>query len=407
MDYICGFQKGREIEKEGLVMRKRKKSYDISTISMYECITEHFYWIITMFFFYKWLLFIPLDALSVKKSRILLVLCILVASFVGIILRWKKCMTSKGVIADIIFGTGIYTILAYRKYYDNWMKIVILISICLLIVNVIIVFLRKSRGRYLFQIRDEHRKKFILKTRCIKVINFTGLMLGVAMFVLTVPILYNRIFNGGIAVAYLKESNISGFDSNYTENELSLTSNIESISKIRSRESWEPLTTQEKLNVLKDVCNCERNYWGMSYDVSIVMDDLAEGTWGAYCDTERRIIIDKQHLENDDPEDILSTVLHEMYHAYEHNLVRLYLDSTESQRKMRVFMHCDEYIKEMVDYQDGGPDFESFMRYYCQYMERDSRYHSEEFVKIYYDEIDLILEEREALQSQKEGEENE
>lgn len=388
-------------------MRRKKKIYDISTITPYECITEHFYWIITIFFLYKSLLFIPLDYLSVRKSRILLVLCILVASFVGIILRWKKCMTSKSVIADTIFGAGIYTILAYRKYYDNWMKKVILISICMLTINALIVFLRKSRGRYLFQIRDEHRKKFILKTRCIKVTNFTGLMLGVAMFVLTMPILHNRIFNGGIAVAYLKESNIGGFDNNYTENELSLTSNFDSISLLRSRESWEPLTTQEKLNVLQDVCNCEKNYWGMSYDVSIVMDDLADRTWGSYSDNERRITIDKQHLENDDPADILSTILHEMYHSQEHNLVRLYLDSTEAQRKMRVFLNCNEYLKEMADYQDGGTNYESFMRYYCQYMERDSRSYAKEAVQTYYEEIDLILREREALQSQKEGEENE
>lgn len=375
-------------------MEKKMRMKDVSSISPLGCIIEHSYWIFIMFLNYKNLLFIPLDDCSVVSSKRILIACMVIASIIGTALRWRKCMTTRGVLADIMIGVGAYTIMAYKGYYAGWIKMLFIIFLIFFIGYAGLVFSRKSRGQFILNIKSKKRKHFIIKSRTVRMMNVAGLVLGLTMFVLVIPITYNRIFHGGFVVADVKQTSISGFDTNYTENEWGLTYNIESISKIRNVESWEPLTTVQKLSVLQDVCNCESNYWGMDFRVTIVMDDLQEHTLGSYCDAERRIVIDKQHLENDAPDEILDTVLHEMYHAWEHSLVRLYLDSSESQRKMRVFQHCDEYIREMANYQDGGEDYESFMAYYCQYLERDSRIYAADAVKEYYDEIDLILEEQ-------------
>lgn len=377
-------------------MEKKMRMMDKSSISPLGCIIEHLYWMFIIFINYKNLTFIPLNDYSVATSKRILIACMVIASIIGTALRWRKCMTTRGVLADIMIGVGAYTIMAYKVYYAGWIRVLFIIFLAFFIGYAGLVYSRKSRGKSILNIRNGNRKRFIIKSRTIRMMNVAGLVLGLTMFVLTIPITYNRIFHGGFVVADVKQSSISGFDTNYTENEWGLTYNIDSISKIRSAESWEPLTTSQKLSVLQDVCNCESNYWGMDFKVSIVMDDLSEHTLGSYCDAERRIVIDKQHLENDAPEEILDTVLHEMYHAWESSLVRLYLDSSESQRKMRVFQHCDEYIREMANYQDGGDDFESFMAYYCQYLENDSRLYAAEAVKEYYDEIDLILEEQKA-----------
>lgn len=377
-------------------MEKKMRMKDKSSISPLGCIMEYLYWMFVIFINYKNLTFIPLNDYSVATSKRILIACMVIASIIGTALRWKKCMTTRGVLADIMIGVGAYTIMVYKVYYASWIRVLFIIFLAFFIGYAGLVYSRKSRGKSILNIRNGNRKRFIIKSRTIRMMNVAGLVLGLTMFVLTIPITYNRIFHGGFVVADVKQSSISGFDTNYTENEWGLTYNIDSISKIRSAESWEPLTTSQKLSVLQDVCNCESNYWGMDFKVSIVMDDLSEYTLGSYCDAERRIVIDKQHLENDAPEEILDTVLHEMYHAWEYSLVRLYLDSSESQRKMRVFQHCDEYIREMANYQDGGDDFESFMAYYCQYLENDSRLYAAEAVKEYYDEIDLILEEQKA-----------
>ena len=373
---------------------KRKRIKDNSSLYPSGCIIEHLYWFFIIFISYKSLLFVPLDDYSVATSKRILIACMVIASVAGTVFRWKKCMTTRGVLADIMIGTGTYTIMAYKDYYAGWIIILVIFFFAFFIVYAGFVFSRRSRGQFVLRINNKDRKRFVIRSRVVRILNVSSLLLGLTMFVLSIPIAYNRIFHGGFVVADVKQTSIAGFDTNYTENELGLTYNIESISKIRSVESWEPLTTVQKLSVLQDVCNCESNYWGIDFKVTIVMDDLQEHTLGSYCDAERRITIDKQHLENDAPDEILDTVLHEMYHAWEHSLVRLYLDASESQRKMRVFQHCDEYIREMVNYQDGGKDYESFMAYYCQYLEKDSRIYASEAVKEYYDEIDLILEEQ-------------
>lgn len=379
--------------KEEIVMEKKMRMKDISSISPLGCIIEHLYWMFIIFLNYKNLTFIPLNDYSVASSRRILIACMVIASIIGIVLRWRRCMTTRGVIADLMIGVGIYTIMAYKGYYAGWIKVLSIIYFVFFISYAILVFLRRSRGKSILNIRNRNRKCFIIISRTIRMMNVAGLVLGLIMFVLIIPITYNRFFRGGIIVADVKQSSFSGFDINYTENEWGLTYNIDSISKIRSKESWEPLTSKQKLAVLQDICNCECNYWGMDFQVTIVMDDLKEGTLGSYCHSERRIVIDKQHIENDAPEEILDTVLHEMYHGWEMTLISLYLDASESQKKMRVFQHCEEYIKELTNYQDGGDDFESYMRYYCQFLEKDSRQYARDAVKEYYDEIDLILEE--------------
>lgn len=389
-------------------MGKKMRMKDLSSITPIGCIFEHTYWTFILFINYTCLLFIPLDGFSVEKSKLILILCMVIASVIGTAIRWKKFMTSRGVLADIVIGLGIYTILAYREYYSGWIKKILIVFLVLSIAYCVYIFTRKSRGQILTEIKNKYRKRIVIKSRILRTLNMSGLILGALMTVFMVPISFIRIFYGGIMVSDAKYSSTRGFDNNYLENEFSLSNNINSISKIRFKSQWDPLTTSEKLNVLQDICNCELNYWGMDFEVTVVMDDLEERTLGSYCDFERCITIDKQHLENDNPEEILETVLHETYHSWEHCLLRLYLSSSESQRKMRVFQHCEEYIKEMMNYQDGGDDYESFMSYFCQYMERDSCSYAARAVRAYYDQIDLILEEQNSKNTEgKEGAMNE
>lgn len=381
-------------------MERKMRIKDKSSISPAECITEHLLYSFIIFLNYKTFAFIPLNGYTVSKSRLLLISFMVSASVVGSIIRWRKCMKTRAAIADVLVGAGIYTILVYENYYSKWIHILAIVFIVFLICYSFLTLMKKNRGKSIFQIRDRIRKKLIIKVRITNILNQAGLVLGILSLLLILPISYNRIFNGGIVMADAKYSLGSGFDTNYTENEYSLTFNIDNIAKIRNEEVWSKLNVTQRLQVLQDICCCEENYFGLEHQVRVVMDDLDEYTLASYNDSEKLVIIDKQHLENDNPKDVCETLLHEMFHAYEHDLVRLYLDSNEAQRKLRVFQHCDEYIKEMVNYQDGGDDYESFMRYYCQYMEADSRAYASEAVEEYYAEIDEILEEQKNADAQ-------
>lgn len=370
-------------------MNKKRRIKDRSTISPVVCIIEHLYWMVLFFINYKMLFFISLNNCTVGKSILVLVFCMIITSIVGCAIRWRRCMTTRSVLADIMIGIGIYTILAYHPYYKRWFMGLVISFFVLFLFYIIYVFSRKVRGETVFQIRNKDRKAFIIKSRFIRTLDTAGLYMGAMMAIMIVPIGYNRIFNHGIITAD-SDYSTTGFDINYSENELSLAYNLDTIEKIRENARWKPLSIEEKIKVLQAVCDCEMNYFGLDNHITVVISDLKEETHGEYNDLEKTVIINRKHLEEGDAHEVLETCLHEMYHAYECSLVRLYLDSTKSQRKLRVFMHCEEYINEMNDYKESGDSHESFMEYYCQYMEKDSRHYADYAVFDYYQEIDEL-----------------
>lgn len=296
-------------------------------------------------------------------------------------------MTSKSAVADVMVGIGIYTMLAYKSFYEKWFTMLTVLFGVLISLYALCIFTRKVKGKTVFQISNRDRKIFIIKNRFLRILNIAGLCLGIMMAVMLVPIGYNRIVYYANIMADSKYSTTVS-DANNTENGSNYTSDYDIIEKIRENARWKPLSIEEKVEVLQAVCDYEAKYFGLDYRVTVVLEDLDEGILGGYNDWDKEVIIDIQHLEEDDAHTVLRTCLHEMYHAYEHSLVRLYLDSTVSQRKLRVFRHCEEYINEMQNYKASGDSYESFMEYYCQYMEKDSREYAQKSVYEYYQAID-------------------
>lgn len=188
-----------------------------------------------------------------------------------------------------------------------------------------------------------------------------------------------------------KKDNLTGYDINYTESEFGLENNIEIISKIRKDESWNPLSLEERTEVLQAISNCEANYYGFDFHVDIVLADLEREVHADYNTDKKEIRIDREFLADSNAESAMLVILHEMHHAWQYCLVKLYLDSDESQRKLKVFEHCKEYVSEMKDYKRAGDDFESFVQYKKQYLEIDCTKYSIETIDVYYAEIDEIL----------------
>lgn len=362
---------------------------DLSTISRFECIFEHLYWAFVLCWLYKNHVFVRLNEHSDSESMVILIFLVAIVSVVGCAIRWGKCMSSKGVLADIVCGIGIYTVMTYREYYPIWTSAVLILFCGLVIVFMFLII--KDGRKHNCSLNAIKSKKARLKYKFIQTLNIVGIVLGIFMTILVLPIAYKNIVKGENIAVNFNYGDMQGYDNCYFENEFSLASNIDSISKIRFESTWSNLSTQEKLKVLQDILNCELNFWGLEFDVEVVTEELSRNTLGCYCNKEKKITIDKSHLENSDPDQVLKTLLHESYHVWEYELVRLYIDSSVEQRKMRIFRNCEEYFYEMMNYQDGGNNYEEYMLYSCQCMERDSRAYASENVKIYYEEIDEIL----------------
>lgn len=367
---------------------------DHSTLTGFEYILEHIAWVYMIFIVYKRLFFLTLDPFSVKTSKFILLCSLILASIVGIIIRWNRNMTTKAVISDSAVGMGIYCMLAYAKYYKIWIKSLMILCALVIFVVVFCEMNRNYKGRKLSEINNAYVRRVIASNRILNAISYSGFALSIFLIIMMLPLLYNNIFNNGI----LFSTGVVSYDKvlvTNEENPYCLEKNLDTISKLRTDEAWKALSLDEKLVVLQTLCNCEAAYLGLDHEVTASVSDLSEYTLGSYNESERNVIFDVQFLEESSAEEALEVTLHEMFHAWEHCLVRFYIKADSEERKMLIFARCPQYLKEMQKYTSGGDDETSFFKYYTQAMEEDSRAYAAENVKVYYAEIDYYLSKRE------------
>ena len=191
--------------------------------------------------------------------------------------------------------------------------------------------------------------------------------------------------NGGIPVAMNTSPSIDESVESDT-----IANHIETLCLLQA-ETWVGLSSEEKISVMQVVANIERRYLGIFDALLVKTDVLEEGTIATYEDATNRITVDIGHLEEDSPEELLNSVAHECYHAYQHVLVDLYLDSNEEYRSLQVFNTAREYLDEYLDYADGGTTEQEFMEYYFQTVEITARAYADDAVDEYFTRIDAYL----------------
>ena len=151
---------------------------------------------------------------------------------------------------------------------------------------------------------------------------------------------------------------------------------------------WEKLSLSEKASVLQVVANIERTYLGLPHELRVKTDILDDDTLGSYNRISHQITVDAAYLEDESPEEILGTIAHECYHAYQHMLVDLYIDSDERYKELQIFYDVRKYAEEFSSYEDGGIDNENFHKYYIQSVEIDARNYAVDAVDDYYAKLE-------------------
>lgn len=376
------------------------KVKDKSTVEPPENVMMHGVWAILIFFNYSNLIFISLGRLTVIQSKLILFGLIVLFSVIGIAIRWRRCASFRSSFLDPTVGAGIYTVLAYKEYYKYWT--LAMAGICLLIVAVSFGFYlaKKIKGKYIFKIKNADKRMFVIKNRLVKAADVSCMWISGVMILLIVPIGFNQIVNGGIIAA--KYNAINTVDSEDYFAGLDIKDNLDTIEKIRCNERWKPLTMSERLEVCQTVADCERAYWGIKDPVTVVLAELDDNIIGNYCDEgaggQKIIHIDRKSLESDDADVVLNTICHEMYHCLQHRLIEAYDNASEDEKLLRIYRHCDEYIEELADYQDGSGSYEEYTKYYTQYLEYDSRVYAESAVLDYYYQIDYYQDNLERLE---------
>ena len=328
-------------------------------------IVEHIGWIFLSMVLYRGFVFRKLDFTNYFVSCLILDGLLVLCSIIGGIYDLRYQRRRRGIFYNLFLAYGIYTCMSYHFVFKKLMMAVIGIVIVLTVVCLLALYYR-----YITSLRYEanyvKRQVHLGIYACRR--NF-----AYAMLLIMVIIGGRIVFTDSVASASTEVLDAYGQDYNFENN-------ANEIAKIRP-EVWETLEFQEKMNVAQIIANCEGNYLGIPQMMTVVANDLESYVLGQYVEGTYRIEISTEHIKNSSPEAVLNTILHESYHCYQEQCIKVYEKLSPEERNLMLFYHTAKYSDEFNNYKDGSEDMEE---YWNQQVEIDAREYAKNGVEEYY-----------------------
>lgn len=169
------------------------------------------------------------------------------------------------------------------------------------------------------------------------------------------------------------------------EAEQLLDANAEKL-KSFSESKWEKMSIDEKLDLLQIVTNIELNHLGLDHELKVHATTLGKNTNACYRPKEKSVNVNIKRLEYAKGYEMLTSVAHESFHAYQHRMVETYKTAGAAEKKLLYFRKLEKYDKEMSNYISGKADYEA---YYNQSMEIDARAYGKERAAYYHNKLNL------------------
>lgn len=150
---------------------------------------------------------------------------------------------------------------------------------------------------------------------------------------------------------------------------------------------WNELNSDEKACLLYEIGIREEQYLGIDNYASITMatEKMDVFTLAYYSDEDRIIRINVAHIQEDDAKENVKTILHEVFHAYQHYVVSTLDFSSDVVLNSYYFADAREWKKNMDNYVSGVADFDA---YEAQKLEADARNYADERVCVYLHDMD-------------------
>jgi len=145
-------------------------------------------------------------------------------------------------------------------------------------------------------------------------------------------------------------------------------------------EDWGIMSCEEKLSVMQSIINIESANSGFSQPISVRAEVLDEYTAARYNHKNSRIVFDIDYLDEQDYIDCLSTVLHEIRHGYQHNVVDAYSSTDEAYQELVLYDSAREWLTAIEEYPNlsGSPTTDEWIDYYFNGLETDASYYAED-----------------------------
>ena len=170
--------------------------------------------------------------------------------------------------------------------------------------------------------------------------------------------------------------------------EYMISNNIDVICNFQE-DVWSGLTTEEKIYSLQTIADIEVSRLGLPHQLTVRANTMSEILAAQYTDKDHVIEINITYLD-ESAENLLNSVCHEAFHAFENRLVEAYNSVDKKYCNLRSFYHAEDYKNEFDNYVDADC---STIDYYFQTCEIDAREYGEKEAMFYCQTIKRYFEE--------------
>lgn len=250
-------------------------------------------------------------------------------------------------------------------------------------------------------IKQEGYKTLFLKKMCGKIVENLGVMVLVTGMVSAMALCYtgNKYEEAYVAAADELEGEILASAPNMRDLNSNTPGNLwesnkDSLKKL-SEEIYPTLPFNERIVALQELLNIECEYLGLEPVQLVVMSLKERGLGGFYWDDTRKIAIEISYVESEESLNALYTILHEVYHAYQHDCVREYekiRENNETNENLLIFRDFEKWENEFNDYcsVEEATALGDIGLYENQAVEQAADAYAEEWISPYWNFINSI-----------------
>lgn len=344
-----------------------------NTKSVGEYIKDTLFWGFMSMLWYRRSVFRSLPNCTLTQSKLILWLMFCILLVVGISLTINNERNSLSILTNLLFVYELYSLISYYRTFS------LLYSIILLVASLVSasVFFRtitykphRQENAFVFS-PGVHRAMIRAKST-------VSLVCAVAM----IPLFIN--FGFGDSLVWKTET----ASSNPDDTTWTIAENIEVVSNLRE-EIWETLSSSEKVDTLQVIANIERQYLGLPHELNVIVSRCEESTLASYDDSTHTIEINIEYFDDQTAHEMLDSICHESYHAYQHALCEAYSDTNPKYSNLLAFAEVPQYLAEFSNYNSGSEDPYGYATQLCEVMAR--RYAQKSVIEYYY-KISIALE---------------
>lgn len=342
---------------------------NINTMTLKEYLWEHFFWGILSMIWFRCLIFRAVDSLTLIQSKALLWGILAVSIVSGIVMTYKARRNYTSLIITLALPYEAYALYTYWNVLTWQFYVSVGIAIFLSVTYIYLILSQR--------ITNIKMKKFIVRKRTKKCFLGVRAIASFCFLIVVVSVATSSLF--GVS---LTKSKVSA-DVNQNQETWTIANNIDYVAMFY-KETWNELSVEDKTTAMQVIANIECRYLGLPHELTLIIACLPEDTLASYEDRTHTIRVNLDHFEDADPLEIIDSICHEAYHAYQHRLVDVYDSLNSEYKNMLVFYNASIYKEEFASYTDGHDDY---LGYYFQSCERNARSYASDAVEEYQEYI--------------------